>query len=101
MATIFKFNNKLYQCLSLDKKLKRLKINKEDIEILLEAELSQKELETKYLEFFNSGAEDVVETTDTKLHKFINHKDSSTIISIYPDLENLKSHLNINDYERI
>ena len=34
MGTIFKHKNKYIQCCNLEKKLKKLKINKDDIEII-------------------------------------------------------------------
>ena len=34
MGTIIKYNDKLIQCRDLEKKLKKLKINKDDIEII-------------------------------------------------------------------
>ena len=34
MGTIIKYNDKLIQCCNLEKKLKKLKINKDDIEII-------------------------------------------------------------------
>lgn len=88
MATIFKHNNEVYQCVNLKKKLKRLKIDESDIEILFEGELSQSELEKKYLELTQVN-EDNINDNNVKLYYFINSKTKETISSIYPTLERL------------
>lgn len=88
MATIFKHNNEVYQCVNLKKKLKRLRIDESDIEILFESELSQSELEKKYLELTQTN-EDVNDNDNVKLYHFINPKTKETITSIYPTLEGL------------
>ena len=88
MATIFKYNNEVYQCVNLKKKLKRLKIEESDIEILFEGELSQSDLEKKYLELTQVN-EDIDDNDNVKLYYFINPKTKETISSIYPTLERL------------
>lgn len=90
MATIFKHNNEVYQCVNLKKKLKRLRIDESDIEILFGGELSQSELEKKYLELTQVNDEDEDDDEDdVKLYYFINPKTKETITSIYPTLERL------------
>lgn len=100
MATIFKYNDIIYQCLSLDKKLKRLKINKDDIEVLFEGEISQSDLEKKYVEYISLKKEPTKELiSDVKLYYFLNTKTGESISSIYSELD--PSYVkNVNDYER-
>lgn len=98
MACIFNYNDKVYQCLSLDKKLKKLRINKEDIQIIFEGELTKEELETKFLELTKETKE-TKEDDNIKKFYFKNKKDGSTITSIYPTLDDLKEIININEYE--
>ena len=101
MATIFKHNNEVYQCVNLKKKLKRLRIDESDIEILFEGELSQSELEKKYLELTQVNEDDNVDDNDIKLYYFLNPKTGYSIMSIYPTLDNLKDIENIEEYERV
>lgn len=98
MACIFNYNNKLYQCLSLDKKLKKLRINKEDIQIIFEGELTKEELETKFLDLTKETKETKESETINKYY-FKNKVDKSIITSIYPTLDDLKEIININEYE--
>lgn len=100
MSTIFKYNNKYYQAINLDKKLKRLKISKEDIEVLFEGELSQSELEKKFLEL--TKKEETIEDKswhNPKLYYFTNIKTNATITSIYDNLDNFND-INANDWIR-
>ena len=108
MATIFKYKNEFYQALNLDKKLKRLKVSKDDVEILYEGELNQSELEKKFLELSNKKKEDPKENWhDRRLYYYINKKTGETISSIYSSIEEMKAHdvaknkQWYNDYERI
>lgn len=98
MAVIFKHNNKVYQCMSLDKKLKKLRINKDEIDILFEGDLTKDELETKFLEM-TKEIKVVEEENDIKKYYFKNRIDNSIITSIYPTLDNLRDVININDYD--
>lgn len=98
MAVIFKHNNKVYQCMSLDKKLKKLRINKDEIDILFEGELTKDELESKFLEM-TKEIKVVEEEDDIKKYYFKNRIDNSIITSIYPTLDNLRDVININDYD--
>lgn len=99
MAVIFKHNDKVYQCMSLDKKLKKLRINKDEIDILFEGELTKDELESKFLEMTKEIKESK-DTEDTiKKYYFRNRVNNSTIVSIYPTLDDLKGIINIDDYD--
>lgn len=53
MQTIFKYNNKLFQCMNLQKKLKKMKLTEDSIEIIWQGEATQNELEKKYNELTN------------------------------------------------
>lgn len=100
MAVIFKYNNKIYQCMNLDKKLKKLRINKLDINILLEENLTKDELEAKYIELTKTIKEE--DPTEEVIKYYFKSKiDNSIITSIYSNLDNLKNVLNIEEYERI
>lgn len=102
MAVIFKYKDKTYQAINLDKKLKRLKISSSDIDTLYSGELSQSELEKKFLEFTREEKEIPNESWhNPKLYRFYNKKDKTTILSIYDSLDNLKNNVNVNDYERL
>lgn len=96
MGTIFKYNDKIYQAINLDKKLKRLRINKQDIEIL--SEVDNSELEKEYIKYNQESKEDSNDYKQPKLYTFKNKKTGETIISIYDNLNNLKDYINVNDY---
>lgn len=98
MAVIFKHNDKVYQCMSLDKKLKKLRIDKNEIDILFEGDLTKDELETKFLEM-TKEIKVVEEEDDIKKYYFKNRIDNSIITSIYSTLDNLRDVININDYD--
>lgn len=100
MAVIFKYNDKIYQCMNLDKKLKKLRIDKSNISILLEGDLSKDNLEIKYLEFTRTLKEENISEEVLKYY-FKSKIDNTIITSIYPNLNNLKYIINIEDYERI
>lgn len=78
----FKYNERIYNPVNIEKKLKKLGITINDIEII-------------------SKEEEIVEYNDTKLYHFINRKTGEIISSIYNDLNNLKNVICINDYERL
>jgi hypothetical protein len=92
MATIFKYNNELYQCLNLDKKLKRLKINKDDIDILYDnKDLNQSEIEKVYLDFLKEhtySPEPVY--NDVKLYYYKREDTQELMISIYDSINEMK-----------
>lgn len=90
MATIFKYNNKLYQAMNLDKKLKRLKINKEDIDIVYNAEVNQLELERIYLQM-QGKAFKVIEDNDyiQPFYRYVNSEneyDTFLMDKDYPEI---------------
>lgn len=99
MAVIFKHNDKVYQCMSLDKKLKKLRISKDEIDILFEGELTKDELESKFLEMTKEIKESKDEENTIKKYYFRNRVNNSTIVSIYPTLDDLKGIVNIDDYD--
>ena len=77
----FKYNNKIYNPVNLEKKLKKIGISINDIEIIQE--------EPKIIEY-----------NSIELFHFKNKNTKETISSIYDNLENLKEYININEYER-
>lgn len=92
MGTIFKHNNKLYQATNLNKKLKRLKIQLSDIEVLKEVDNS--ELEKEFVKLTNEQKEESTESWhNPRLYYYLNPSTGYSITSIYPDL-------NVNGYER-
>lgn len=100
MGTVFKYDDKIYQATNLDKKLKRLKIDKSVIEILSEVDNSQ--LEKEYIKYTKEEKEEPSESWhNPRLYTFKNNKTGETIISIYDNLDNLIGIVNVNDYERI
>ena len=77
----FKYNNKQYTTNNLEKKLNKLGITKDDIEILGNRDLG--EIDTSIQKYY-----------------FKNTITGETIISIYPSLEHLKNIVNIYEYKR-
>ena len=79
----FKYNGRIYNPVNVEKKLKKMGITINDIEIIPE-EIK----EVKY--------ED-----DTVTYLFIDKNNGKKIISIYDNLDNLKDIVNVNDYEKV
>ena len=77
----FKYNNKQYTTNNLEKKLNKLGITKDDIEILGNRDLGEID-------------------TSIKKYYFKNIKTGEIIVSVYPDLRNLENIINVNDYEK-
>ena len=77
----FKYNNKQYTTNNLEKKLNKLGITKDDIEILGNRDLGEID-------------------TSIKKYYFKNNKTEEVIVSIFPNLENLENLINVNDYEK-
>ena len=77
----FKYNNKQYTTNNLEKKLNKLGITKDDIEILGNRDLGEID-------------------TSIKKYYFRNNKTGEVIVSIFPNLENLEDLINVNDYEK-
>ena len=79
----FMYNGRIYNPVNVEKKLKKMGITINDIEIIPE-EIK----EVKY--------ED-----DTITYIFIDKNNGKKIISIYDNLDNLKDIVNVNDYEKV
>ena len=78
----FIFNNKIYNPVNLEKKLKKLGITLEDIQIIEDNK--------------------IIDEIDTSIQKyyFKNTITGETIVSVYPSLEHLKNIVNIYEYKR-
>ena len=78
----FIFNNKIYNPVNLEKKLKKLGITLKDIQIIEDNK--------------------IIDEIDTSIQKyyFKNIITGETIISVYPSLEHLKNIVNIYEYKR-
>ena len=79
----FKYNGRVYNPVNVEKKLKKMGITINDIEIIHE--------EVKKIE----------EVDDTVTYLFIDKNNGKKIISIYDNLDNLKDVVNVNDYAPI
>lgn len=79
----FKYNGRIYNPVNVEKKLKKMGITMDDIEIIPE--------EIKKIE----------EVDDTVTYLFIDKNNGKKIISIYDNLDNLKDLINVNDYEKV
>lgn len=79
----FKYNGRIYNPVNVEKKLKKMGITINDIEIIPE--------EVKKIE----------EVDDTVTYLFIDKNNGKKIISIYNNLDNLKDIVNVNDYEKV
>lgn len=77
----FKYKDRIYNPSNLEKKLKKLGITINDVEIIPENK-------------------PIVEMDDTVKYYFKNKKTGYTITSIYNNLDNLKDILDIDDYEK-
>ena len=78
----FIFNNKIYNPVNLEKKLKKLGITLKDIQIIEDNK--------------------IIDEIDTSIQKyyFKNTITGETITSIYPSLKHLKNIVNIYEYKR-
>ena len=79
----FMYNGRIYNPVNVEKKLKKMGITMDDIEIIPE-EIK----EVKY--------ED-----DTITYLFIDRVNDKRIVSIYDNLDDLKDFINVNDYEKV
>ena len=79
----FKYNGRIYNPVNVEKKLKKMGITMDDIEIIPE-EIK----EVKY--------ED-----DTITYLFIDRVNDKRIVSMYDNLDDLKDLINVNDYEKV
>lgn len=80
MNTTFKYQNQIITTPNLEKKLKKMKLTLEDIEIISEKKEEEKE------------------DTNWRTLYYFKTKTGETITSIYPNLDNLKEFVNVNDY---
>lgn len=80
MRIKFKYNGIIYYPKDLNKKLKKLGITEDDIEVIDDSEKEEIPLELD----------------DTKKYYFTNGK--STIVSIYNNLDNLRNMINVDEY---
>ena len=76
----FKCKNKQYTKNNLEKKLSKLGITKDEIEVM------------------GITKDEPIDTSITKYY-FRNRKNKSILVSIYPTLDNLSGYINIKDYE--
>lgn len=79
----FMYNGRIYNPVNVEKKLKKMGITMDNIEIIPE-EIK----EVKY--------ED-----DTITYLFIDKVNGKRIVSIYDNLDDLKDLINVNDYEKV
>ena len=79
----FMYNGRIYNPVNVEKKLKKMGITMDDIEIIPE--------EFKKIE----------EVDDTVTYLFIDKNNGKKITSIYDNLDNLKDIVNVNDYEKV
>lgn len=84
MNTTFKYQNQIITTPNLEKKLKKMKLTLEDIEIISEEKKEEKE-----------------DTNWRTLYYFKNPKTGNIITSIYPNLDDLEEFINVNDYVKI
>lgn len=78
----FMYKGQVYNPVNVEKKLKKLGITMNDIEIIPEEKNEN------------------IEMRDTQLFHFKNRITGETITSIYDNLDNLHNIININDYDR-
>ena len=79
----FMYNGRIYNPVNVEKKLKKMGITMDDIEIIPE--------EVKKIE----------EVDDTVTYLFIDKNNGKRIVSIYDNLDDLKDLINVNDYEKV
>ena len=85
MRIKFKYNGIVYYPKDLNKKLRQLGININDVEIIDKKEQKEQKEEID---------------TSIKKYYFKNVKTGEIIVSVYPDLRNLENIINVNDYEK-
>lgn len=79
----FMYNGRIYNPVNVEKKLKKMGITMDDIEIIPE--------EIKEVKYEN----------DTITYLFIDRVNGKRIVSIYDNLDDLKDLINVNDYEKV
>lgn len=86
--------------MNLQKKLKKMKISEDSIEIVWTGEVTQSELEKKFNEL-NNGIKKEEANEDITLYKFYNPITKHTITSIYPTLDNWKDIVDISTFQKL
>ena len=79
----FKYNGRIYNPVNVEKKLKKMGITMDDIEIIPE--------EIKEVKYEDG----------TITYLFIDRVNGKRIVSIYDNLDDLKDLINVNDYEKV
>ena len=79
----FKYNGRIYNPVNVEKKLKKMGITMDDIEIIPEE------------------IKEVTYDDDTITYLFIDRANGKRIVSIYDNLDDLKDLINVNDYEKV
>ena len=79
----FMYNGRIYNPVNVEKKLKKMGITMDDIEIIPE--------EIKEVKYEN----------DTITYLFIDRVNGKRIVSIDDNLDDLKDLINVNDYEKV
>lgn len=77
--TKFTYNGRIYNPVNLEKKLKKMGITRNDIEII-------------------PDKEEVIEMNDVKLYYFKNKVNEHTITSIYDNLDSLRKYVDVDNY---
>lgn len=80
--TKFIYNGRIYNPVNLEKKLKKMGISINDIEII-------------------PKEEEPIEMSDIKLYHFKNEVTGEIITSMYNNLDHLKEHIDITSYNQI
>lgn len=79
IMTKFTYNGRIYNPVNLEKKLKKMGITRNDIEII-------------------PDKEEVIEMNDVKLYYFKNKVNGHTITSIYDNLDSLRKYVDVDNY---
>lgn len=99
MPAIFKHNNKLIQCMNLQKKLKKMKISEDSIEIVWQGEATQNELEKRFVSLTTNKKEE--QNDDEPFIKYYHFLNVKTGHKIHGVDNNLDRWHNINKSEWI
>lgn len=88
----------LYQCMNLQKKLKRMRLLESDVDIIWQGECTQSELEKRFVELTKSPLKEEIKSDPITIYTF---KGKDVIKSIYDTLDHLKDIIDISDYKLI
>jgi hypothetical protein len=97
MGKIFKYNNKLYQANNLDKKLKRLKLNKSDIEII--EEVDNDKLENRFVELTGGNKKEYIPNEEYTLKWYRYRNPNNKYDTFLSDIKKQKYYVNNRVYE--